>query len=329
MAKQKKTEVVKQSLKETASFLELKILDLVNEAKAGRIKFVKENNGVYFTEKGIDEYIELVAPRIEQKSEPEPVSEPRWLVQARGYLPDTIDHYISEHGAERVKTVINNFSSLGDEELVTKILTADKEETILNLNNGDSVNYFNTLYGLVGQINDRFADEVPEAYSLSHSPEKFLPENINVLNLEFNPLKEVEEPQKDSIDLICEQLSYERELVEGLTSEGYNVYYLEAVIKDGLNIKPSSANNLCINKNYKNGKNFFSDIISGLKKNGISHDKKVVSDTMEKLGKLIDTYKSRDGGCYYLNSQWRTIAEGHTLEYLQKAFDDIKEQNGK
>ena len=331
MAKQKKTEEIKQSLKETASFLELKILDLVREAKAGKINFVKENNGVYFTEKNIEDYMELLGSKDESvtKSEPEPVLEPGWLVRARGYLPNTIDHYISEHGTEKVKTVINNFSSLGDEELVTKIFAADKEETILNLKNGDLANYFNTLYGLVGQINEKFADEVPEAYSLPHSPERFLPGNIDVLNLEFNPPKQQPKKKKDSIDLICEELSYERELVEGLTSEGYNVYYLDAVIKDGLNIKPSSSNNLCINKNYKNGKNFFSDIISGLNKNGISHDKKIVSETMEKLGELIDTYKSRDGGCYYLNSQWRTIAEGYTLEYLQKAFDDIKEQNGK
>jgi hypothetical protein len=320
----------KHSLKEAAGILELKILDLVREVKAGNINCVQENNSVYFTEGMICDFIPSVLLEAETEKEvvpevKEPEPDPEWLIRARDILSDKIDHYLSQYGEKRVKAVVNNFSSLGDENIVARMIATDKDDSIFKLQNGSFGQYISDLYSLTNHIREMFGDEIPGRYSLERFPEKFLPGNIESLNLELNPLEKEDEPEKDSIDLICEDTGYERDLVEELQEDGYNIYYLDSIIKDGLKLKPSGR--AYFNKRYANGEKMFPRIISSLERKGIAHDPQLVDETIKMLGELVTTYK--EGDCYRINSQWGSIAEGSIKKYFQKLFDDRKEQNGK
>lgn len=300
-------------VKKTRSQLTDEIRGILQEEKREESKKRK-------AEKAMIKKKEKEAARAEEKAE----LNPRWKEIGELLLKKNYADLAQQYTPERVgHAVVALYDSLGEEKATTILDAIKNPKNFYDRKPETFDRYVEKLANILQKIEEEFEDEIPEEYDLEKNTEGFLPARITPLEKKF--IKELKGnghgngSKAATVKEICQRTGYSEDLVTGLQAEGFNVYYLDALLKEGLDIAKTAASGFIGGKDlpgqhwHRNGKRALSTL-------GVSYDKRIWKE-QEKILRQMDLIQASGGKkhCLSLNKKWADVTDRtpYLKEYLK------------
>lgn len=337
----KKSESVKYNLKEAAGLLEIDRWDLVKRVCQREIEPLIDGAEVYILEKTLCDYMgggeETVEGKVEVKKTgkgrkgdleeainggvglPEE-DESFWRERVENILGERTEGYLGKYGEEKVRGMVNYFASRIEEGDLKALFDADQGEQLMKLKGGRMNDYVSNLLVLVDMIKGHYGKDIPEKYRIGESAVRFLPYGINNLVSELDKLVVPKNNgTEDDVGEICKKIGCEKETVEGLIEEGFNVIYLDSMLRKGLGLESKKK---AVAKSRIDQSLWDKNVKRNLRAMGVAFDKEQFDETLDKLGGLLEFTNQ---GKISLRSSWSSTDKKHLKEYLA----NILTPNGK
>ena len=270
--------MTKYTLAETAQKLDIGLLDLVALIREKTLVPESETGIVYFPESAIEAYVTSLNPPEDpapkpKATKPEPLPEPEpkavesavptgtiddlveqevvpqkpvvtapelkeeWYAQASKIYGDKLDDIIDIFNDDVVKETITHLLPAIGYDATKALLQVDVRNRVFSGGKRKRMEYAGKVAVFQQEIQRKYGANVPKELNILCSPTAFLPHKINNTETSFYESKDLAQPH--SVRELSVMLGYNQSLIHNLQEEGFDVLYLDSMVRKGLHLDGS------------------------------------------------------------------------------------------